>query len=178
MKKIVVYKSKSGFTKKYAEWIAKELQCDISSIREAKSGKLQDYDVIIYGGGIMAGSISGFKSMKKWMNTQNEKKLIAFCTGCTPETEKNNIEQITKRNFSDEERRNIPFFYFPSGLNYEKMSGMRRIIMKMMRNALGKKKDKSEAEVVMLKSIQVSSDNSDPKYIEPLISYVREMDGE
>ena len=29
MKIIVIYKSKTGFTKRYAEWIAEELKCDI-----------------------------------------------------------------------------------------------------------------------------------------------------
>ncbi len=29
MKTIVVYKSKYGYTKRYAEWIAEELSCDI-----------------------------------------------------------------------------------------------------------------------------------------------------
>lgn len=29
MKTIIIYKSKSGYTKKYALWIAEELICDI-----------------------------------------------------------------------------------------------------------------------------------------------------
>ena len=34
MKTIVAYKSKSGYTKTYAEWIAQELDCDIKENAE------------------------------------------------------------------------------------------------------------------------------------------------
>ena len=33
MKKIVIYESATGFTKKYAEWIAEELQAEIKDTR-------------------------------------------------------------------------------------------------------------------------------------------------
>ena len=53
MKTIVAYKSKSGYTKTYAEWIAQELHCDIKE--NAELSDLAGYDTIIYGGGMYAG---------------------------------------------------------------------------------------------------------------------------
>jgi flavodoxin len=43
MKAVVVYKSKSGFAKKYAEWISEELKADIYSVSEATTSMLRDY---------------------------------------------------------------------------------------------------------------------------------------
>ena len=54
MKTIVAYKSKSGYTKKYAQWIAQELNCDIKE--NAELSDIINYDVIIYGGGMYAGA--------------------------------------------------------------------------------------------------------------------------
>ncbi len=54
MKTIVVYKSKSGYTKTYAEWISSELNCDLKCAEDIKIDELLKYDVIIYGGGLYA----------------------------------------------------------------------------------------------------------------------------
>ena len=59
MKTIVAYKSKSGYTKTYAEWIAQELGCDIKE--NAELSDIIDYDTIIYGGGMYEGGFNGVK---------------------------------------------------------------------------------------------------------------------
>ena len=47
MKTIVVYKSKSGYTRTYAEWIAQEMGCDIRE--NAELSDIIGYDTIICG---------------------------------------------------------------------------------------------------------------------------------
>jgi menaquinone-dependent protoporphyrinogen IX oxidase len=53
-KTIVLYESKTGFTRKYAEWIAEELDAELFPLQEARrsidAAKLQDYDAVIFGG--------------------------------------------------------------------------------------------------------------------------------
>ncbi|MDD2402659.1 MAG: flavodoxin domain-containing protein, partial [Clostridia bacterium] len=49
MKTVVVYKSKSGFTKKYAEWIAKELSAEIFEASRITADMMMDYDTVVYG---------------------------------------------------------------------------------------------------------------------------------
>ena len=44
MKTVVVYRSKTGYTRKYAEWIAEELGCDIKE--NAKLSDITGYDMI------------------------------------------------------------------------------------------------------------------------------------
>ena len=77
MKVIVTYNSKTGFTQKYAEWIAEDLNCKALSTAELKN--VSEYDLVIHGGWIMGGMISGFENMKKL----NPSKLIAFGVGFT-----------------------------------------------------------------------------------------------
>ena len=60
-KALVVYKSAYGSTKKYAEWIADELKCDILEKDKCKKEQLKDYDIIIYGGGLYAGKVNGIE---------------------------------------------------------------------------------------------------------------------
>jgi menaquinone-dependent protoporphyrinogen IX oxidase len=58
-KVLVMYFSKYGHTKKYAEWIALELNGDIYNIKNIKSSILKNYDAIILGSGLYAGKIEG-----------------------------------------------------------------------------------------------------------------------
>lgn len=62
-KTAVVFKSKYGSTKKYAQWIAEELSCDIFERKNVKSDDLEAYDTVIYGGGLYAGGVKGRLSL-------------------------------------------------------------------------------------------------------------------
>ena len=65
MNKIVVmYQSKYGATKKYAEWLSKELSCDIFETKKAKVEGVLTYDTIVLGGGIYASGIAGISFLR------------------------------------------------------------------------------------------------------------------
>ena len=64
MKILVAYKSKTAFTKRYAEMIAEEMQCSIMALKEVTAEVLSEYDVFVYGGGLYAGMINGLKQAK------------------------------------------------------------------------------------------------------------------
>ena len=64
MKTIVIYKSLSGFTKKYAEWIAQETKADLFDLKEISSDILKKYDCVVFGGGLHAATINGLGKMK------------------------------------------------------------------------------------------------------------------
>lgn len=49
-------------------------------------------------------------------------------------------------------------------------------MMKMFKKAIGTKKDKTEADIEMLKMISGSYDISDRKYIEPIIELLNNTD--
>ena len=59
MKGIVIYKSKYGSTKKYAEWISERTGFDCVEAGKVNAKRLADYDTVIFGGGIYASGIAG-----------------------------------------------------------------------------------------------------------------------
>ena len=56
---VVLYGSKYGSTKQYAEWIAEELNADLLDVNDANLQNIKNYDTIIYGGAVYAGGITG-----------------------------------------------------------------------------------------------------------------------
>lgn len=103
MKTIVIYHSKTGFTKRYAEWIAEATGADCLALSEAKNQDLAEYEAIIYGGWACAGSIRKIKWFKSNIEKWTNKRLIAFCVGASP-IENPEIELALKQNFNDLER--------------------------------------------------------------------------
>lgn len=168
MKVVVIYNSQTGFTKRYAEWIAEESGADCFELSEAKKKRMDNYDAIVFGGWACAGGISKLSWFKGNIHKWNEKKLIAFCVGGSP-LENPEIETALRQNFNEEEWEKVNVFYCPGGFNYEKMSTPSKLMMKMFIKALKAKKDKTEEEEVMIKMIASSYDISDKKYIEPIL---------
>ncbi len=173
MKTIVVYQSSTGFTKKYAQWISEELSCDLSAYADA-SKKINDYDVIIYGGGIMAGKVAGFGKLKKNPHISG-KKLVLFATGGTDRNASEVINSIRDSNLSSQEQQSIPFYYFESGINYENMGFFSKTILKIMCKSLQKKTNRTPEETGMMNALMKSSDHSDKALIKPLITYVKAL---
>lgn len=171
MKILLIYKSKTGFTEKYAKWISEEIECDVVNISNIQNVNFKNYDIVIYGSRIHAGRIDGLERIKK-LNLGN--KLIIFATGATPK-ENNSIQEVWKNNLSEVELKTIKHFYIPAGLNYEKMGFLDKTIMKMASIMLEKKNDKSEVDIGIQNSIKKSYDISDKSRIKPLIDYIKSL---
>ncbi len=173
MKVIVVYKSKTGFTEKYAKWIADELDCTAIPYEDFSTNSIAEYDIVIFGSRVHAGKVEDLKKFRKHFTDPSVSQLIVFATGATPAKAENLITEMWQQNFSEEELSANPHFYLQSGLNYERMGKADRLIMKMFAKMMSGKKDKSETEVEMAQEIQHSYDASSKEYIVPLVEYVK-----
>ncbi len=168
MKTVVIYHSQTGFTKRYAEWIAEAAGADCLEWSAAKRKSLDTYDAIIFGGWVCAGSISKLHWFKENLDQWTDKKRIVFCVGGSP-IDNPEIEPFLEKNLKKYGLRNVDVFYCPGGFRYEKMSVPSKLMMKMFVKMLKAKKDQTEAEREMVKMISGSYDISDKKYIEPIL---------
>ena len=165
-KTIVLYRSKTGFSKRYAEWIAEDLECESRPIKGMKLDNLKNYKLVIYGAGVYAGMISGVGKIKNWMEKSPEKTWIVFATGATPH-EEGYEEMLLKTNFRKGESRPAHFFYFLSGINYDTMGFFNRVLMKAFSGMASKKNGTTPS------AKQTSVDLANRQYIADLLSYVR-----
>ena len=174
MKSIVIYNSQTGFTKKYAEWIAEAAACECVEFKKAAKLNLADYDAIVFGSWCMAGSITKLSWFKKQMSSLAAagKKLIVYAVGGSPE-ENPDVAVAIRRVFTDEDRKIVKVFYCPGGFNYEKMNGVSKLMMKMFTKAIASKKDASEDEKKMAEMISHSYDISDKKYADAIAAELK-----
>lgn len=168
---LLVYKTKTGFTKKYVDWITDTIECQTVPFDQINNVVLNNYATIIYGAGMHAGRIQGLKEFKKKVLNLVNKKIIVFATGGAPYSEEI-ISKIKIDNFTTDELNNINFFYFQSGINYEKMGILNKTIMNTYSKILEFKSNKSDIEDGTSKAISKSYDHSSSEYIKPMIDYL------
>lgn len=174
MKILVTYKSKTDFTKRYAEIIAKEVDGYLADFKEVTAEMMSEYEVVVYGGGLYAGMVNGLKKAKEMFEKSSAKKFMVFATGGTPNVATEEIDVVWKNNLTVEELVSISHFYMQSGICYEKMSFANRVLMKMMSNVLSKKKNKDSVEEGFSQAIKNSYDISSKEYAAPLIKALLE----
>ena len=67
----------------------------------------------------------------------------------------------------------VPHFYMQSGLRYENMGLGDHLMMKAAAFMMKKKKDKNPYKEAFDRALAGSYDISSPKYIEPLVEFVK-----
>ena len=174
MRTAVIYRSISGFTKRYATWIAEDLNADIYEAREISAEKLYEYGLIIFGGSLHATGINGVKSFKENLLRLADTKIIVFAVGASPPRE-GILDEIRKSNFSDEEQKNIRLFYLRGGFNYSKLDLTNKVLMAVFRVKLSMKKNKTPDEKGMLAAYSKPLDCSRKENIKGIIEYAKSL---
>ncbi len=173
MNGIILYRSKYGAAKKYAEWISEETGFECIETGNADIKKVAGYDTIILGGGIYAMGIAGLSYLKKNIGKLSGKKIIVFCCGASP-YEEEAVKQLVSYNMKDV-LSGIPCFYCRGSWDMDKMSFKDRTLCNMLRKAVAKK-DPNKLEVwekALMEAGESKCDWTDKKYIEPIIESIR-----
>lgn len=169
-KTIILYRSKTGFTQKYAEWAAKELSCAIAPWGR---GAMKGYDTVVFGTRAHAGRAEGLRQALSAFERSGAKRLALFVTGAMPNTAQETLEQFWAQNLTAEQREAIPHFYMQAGLCYERMGPLDRFLMKGLKKYLARKACKTPEEAQMEKAIQGSYDMTDPAFLGPMLELLR-----
>lgn len=172
MKTIIFYCSKTGFTERYAKWLAEELDCSAVAAG-AKTPETMSYDIVIFASWFHVGTIRKLDWFKK-LPLEGKQKIV-LATGAVPMGSPM-IEEAMTANFKDD-RKEYRTFYAAGGLNYEKMGWMDRLMMKAFVKMVRSKKEKSKAEEQMEQAIGHSYDLTRREYLKPLVDYWRELQG-
>ena len=148
MSNIIIYGSHYGTTKQYAKELSRRTNIEAISFKNVK--EINDYDNIIYLGGLYAGGVLGMsKTIKKLNNTVNKKIIIVTVGLSDPmdEVNKNNIRNNIKKQVSKEIFEKAKIFHLRGGIDYSKLNFKHKTMMKLLYNAVKNlPKEKQTAE--------------------------------
>lgn len=177
---LVLYKSKHGSTKRYAEWIADALDADIlpADNRKCKdwSIRMKSYDMLIYGGNINGQGINGLANFRTAMLKGHLTTPVTyFCVGSYPAYE-STVQTHLEMNFVGEDDLSaVNLFYFRGRLDYLGLDWLEKRLMGGLFKAIEKKypEDRSDVEAELLEAYYDDVDWSKKSYIEPLVEHVK-----
>lgn len=172
-KGIIVYQSKYGATKKYAEWLQAMTDYHCVETSKAAVNEVAQYETIIFCGGIYASGIAGLSFLKKNIDKLKNKKIAILCVGASPYDE-GAFTAIKEHNLTDN-LRDIPLFYGRGAWNESKMKFMDRTLCKMLQKSVAKK-DPNTYEPWMkalMCAVGQDCDWTDKKYLIPLMDFLK-----
>ncbi len=171
MKTLVMYRSVSGFTKKYAEWIAEALNADLADARDVDPALLPGYERIVFGGCLHEVGIRGIDIVLKNLPRLEGRRIAVFATGASPASEAISRE-VENKNFKDEHRAKIRFFYLRGGFDFGKLDARNKILMTLLKWKIMIKKERTPDEKGMLAAYSTPLDFTRKEHIGKIVEYM------
>lgn len=161
----ILYVSKTGFTQRYAQWLAQRLGVNALPFSKENARKIADSATIVFGSSLHAGKIRKAQWIKRRLPGWQDKRIVLFVTGAMPDGP--DAQNTLRQNFTDAQWRAVKVFYLPGGLCYERMGRLDRVMMAGFRSFLQKNEPDSEAA----RMVAHSFDLSNPGAIDGLARY-------
>ena len=160
MIKVIVYQSKTGHTKEYAESLSKELKIPCYSVQDAKE-KINKKDEIIYLSWIRATTIIGYKKINK------KYKIVTIgAVGAYPKSNEY-TKQLKEYNHITQE-----LFYLRGGINYEKLNKFYQKLLKLVGKSIVLENPRDKE---MSRLFEKGGNFVNSKQLKPLVEYIKEM---
>lgn len=174
MNTIVIYKTKYGATKKYAEWIAEELTCEAVDAKKITVDDIMKYDTIIYGGGLYAEIINGVHVLTKNMDKLKDKRIAVYTTGITPIDCRDYYDKmVIEKNFKEGVPENVRVFNYLGKMVIDELSLVHKTALKTLKKIMSGKENPTEMEKLLVELCDADGDFCDKEAIGELIEYVR-----
>jgi menaquinone-dependent protoporphyrinogen IX oxidase len=170
----VVYNSKYGSTKRYASWIASEVDADLFEDTTVKASDLYKYTTIVFGGSLHAVGIKGIKLITKNYEALKDKKLVVFAVGCSPGYS-GDLVKVFDHNFPHIPKDKIHFFYLRGAFNYNNLSAADKLLMNTLKAKIKLKKEEgmSKDAAELLAYYDHPADWTDKNNVNPIIGCIK-----
>ena len=174
MNDIVIYKSRYGSTKTYAEWIAEALSCNAIDEKGVKVEDLLSYDTIIYGGGLYAENIAGINLITKNLDKLRDKKIIIYTTGITPLDCKDYYDKLVmEKNFKGKDMTDIRVYHFLGKMILSELSFPHRAAIKTLKKIMSEKQNPTAMERLLIDLCDADGDFTNKDAICDLVEYAK-----
>lgn len=114
---IILYSSQTDYARRYAEYLAEQLNYDIKPVRKANLFKVSTYPVVVYGGGLHHNKIDGIKGLIDGFEYLGDQSMIVFSVGLSSVND-DIVRDIKRRNLPEDLFESAYFKALPGGLSY------------------------------------------------------------
>ena len=171
---LILYQSKYGATKKYAEWLRERTGFDCVETPKAAPGMAAQYEALILCGGVYASGIAGLGFLKRNIAALKGRKIAVLCVGASPDDEAV-LEAVRARNLQGA-LADVPLFYARGAWDESAMIWKDRTLCRLLQKAVAKKApaDGEPWMRALLCAAGQRCDWTDAGYLAPLLKYLGE----
>lgn len=173
---LVLYSSKYGAARQYAEWLKEALSADCVDIQESGQIDFSKYKAVLFGGGVYASAIEGIQKFRAILPRIGAVPAAVFAVGIAPQEDTDAVQAVKKQNMTENVSL-LHFFYCRGKMDLAKLKFVHRMMMKMMSKSLVKKaeKERTPAEQSIVEASEKPCDWMDRKYLNPMIEWVESV---
>ncbi|MBV7390838.1 MULTISPECIES: flavodoxin domain-containing protein [Enterococcus] len=154
MEKIIIYATRYGTAKKYANYLAERLNLPLFSIEEITEAQLKGHTVIFISA-VYAGSLMHLKDLLKVSDPQQEVQILTV--GLTDPENQEKIQEIFNLAQQNANGKRLVFLgHLPGALTYDQLSFLHKTFIKGI-HATSKNKSEVSDEVKLLRDVYKSS---------------------
>lgn len=158
---IIVYESKTGFTKRNADMLASRMGLAAFRVSELTTSTREEE--IIFLGWMKIGKIQGLSKVKKL-------NVVAVCGSGTARIAEPNPETVIARNKIEK----VPFFYLRGGCHpLREQKGIDKIMLSMFVKMLKSSKDQDEKTRESIEIIEKGFDGVNEENLVPVIEWLK-----
>jgi nitrogenase molybdenum-iron protein alpha/beta subunit len=158
---VIVYESKTGFTKKNAKMLA--AKTGLNAFRVQELSKVNPGEEIIFLGWMKVGKIQGLAKVRKH-------KVIAVCGSGTAAIAEPSPEEVIARNKIE----GVPFFYVRGGcFPLREIKGIDKIMLSLFIKMLKSRKDQDEKTKESISIIENGFDGVKEENLGPVLDWLK-----
>lgn len=120
METLIIHSTKYGSTEKYAQQIAKKLQCSSVKSTHVQLEDLKPFDVIILGSCLLEGQLADASLYDQWIAAYPDKHWALFTVGLANPA-LTDFTEIMSRSFSSDVISHLKLFHYRGAIQYKRL---------------------------------------------------------
>ncbi len=163
----VVYQSRYGSTRQYAEWLSEALQVKLINAKENKAPALDSFDFLVFCSPVYYGKLLVSSFIKKNWGILKNKKIYLLVAAGMDEKAEDDIKTMLNANFDQKfADYQIKWFYSGGRMEVEKLGFFERFLIKRLAKMVKEEREKEK--------LQNGYDFIDRQKLNSLIAQIRE----
>lgn len=164
MKGMIIYTSKYGATRQYAEWLGKELNLSPVRLDDIAWEQIERADYLVIGTPVYFGKFRIKDWLRKQVKKIGHKKLFFFVVNATAPGDKAARDRFVRDSVPGEIRQACEIYFLPGRVIYRKLSLAHKIMLRIG-TAL-------EKDPVKKRAMRTDIDEVKKENLEPLINAI------
>ena len=156
----IVYSSKYGHTKQYADWLKEDVDADAIDISKFNITQMLAYKLVIFACGVYGDKLSIMDFVKKNVTAIPAQKTMIMAVGWYTNDSKEATEKLINDNYPPEFKGKVPMYVVNSGLDKKQISKMDSVKLVAAKLAIEKKDGRSSDDINALGILNGYSDST------------------